>query len=114
MLDQKAVDKFRLIYEEHFKEPLTPLEARVMAQNLVDLYMKLYAVIPEETLRQLWKEEQAEKARASESAKRVASAAESDVPQSRCDVAVDEVVADVSPVEAEVESLPSSGALQLP
>lgn len=61
MLDQKAVDNFRLIYEEEFEEPLTPTEARVMAQNLVDLYMKIYAVIPEETLRAMWREERAEK-----------------------------------------------------
>ncbi len=61
MLDQKAIDNFRLIYEEEFEEPLTPTEARVMAQNLVDLYMKIYAVIPEETLRALWREEQKEK-----------------------------------------------------
>jgi len=112
MLDQKAVDKFRLIYEEHFEEPLTLTEARVMAQNLVDLYLKLYAVIPEETLRQLWKEEQTEKARASESAKRVVLAAEPGVPQSRCDVVADEAVADASPVEVEAGSLPSSAALQ--
>ncbi len=112
MLDQKAADKFRLIYEGHFEQPLTPLEARVMAQNLVDLYLKLYTVIPEETLRQLWKEEQEEKARASGSAKLAVSVAESGVPQSRYDGAVDEVVADASPGEAEAESLPSSEALQ--
>ena len=61
MLDQKAVDKFRLIYEEHFEQPLTPTEARVMAQNLVDLYMKLYAVVSEATLRELARAERKEK-----------------------------------------------------
>jgi len=114
MLDQNAIDKFRLIYEEKFEAPLTPTEARVMAQNLVDLYLKLYAVIPEETLRALWKEEQEEKARASESAKRAVPAAESCVPQSRCDVAADEAVADASPVALDTVSPPSSAALQSP
>jgi len=33
----------------------------VTAQNLVDLYMKLYAVIPEETLRELARAERKEK-----------------------------------------------------
>ncbi len=112
MLDQKAVDKFGLIYEEHFQEPLTPTEARVMAQNLVDLYLKMYAVIPEETLRALWKEEQAEKLLAAQSQEQAVSAPESDASQNQIDVVVDEVVAGASPVVAEVESLPSSVALQ--
>lgn len=110
MLDQKAVDKFRLIYEEKFEEPLTPTEARAMAQNLVDLYMKIYAAIPEATLRAMWKEEQSEKMRSLES--RGQKVPESDAFQSQTDDVVAEVVAGASPVKAEAESLPSSEALQ--
>ncbi len=112
MLDQKAVDKFRLIYEERFEHPLTPTEARVMGQNLVDLYLKIYAVIPEETLRALWNEEQAEKLVAAQSQEQAVSAPESAASQNQIDDAGVEAVSDASPVEAGVELPPSFAALQ--
>lgn len=108
MLDQKAVDKFRLVYEEYYERPLTPTEARVMAQSLVDHYLKMYAVIPEETLRELWREEQAEKALSLELLKRK----QIDASQSQTDDVSDVGGGHASPEEVEVESLPSSVALQ--